>query len=62
MPGDYSVNLLVALHPERWVINGSVTVRLPVVQVEGVNPLYIGEHVRPGYIQPTLDWHVDRRS
>jgi lipopolysaccharide transport system ATP-binding protein len=62
MPGDYSVNLLVALHPERWVINGSVTVRLPVVQVEGVNPLYIGEHVRPGYIQPTLDWHVDRHS
>lgn len=62
MPGDYSVNLLVALHPERWVINGSVTVRLPVVQVEGVNPLYIGEHVRPGYIQPTLDWRVDQRS
>lgn len=58
MPGDYTVNLLVALHPERWIINGTVSVRIPVVQIDGVNSLYIGEHQRPGYLQPMLDWRV----
>jgi lipopolysaccharide transport system ATP-binding protein len=61
MAGDYIVNLMVAIHPERWIIQGSVTIGLRLVQVEGANPLYIGEHHRPGYIQPVLDWQVGRR-
>jgi lipopolysaccharide transport system ATP-binding protein len=58
--GDYTINLMVAVHPERWIIQGTVTVGLRLIQLEGANPLYIGTHNRPGYIQPVLDWQIDR--
>lgn len=60
MAGDYTISLMVAIHPERWIIQGTVTVGLRLIQLEGANPLYIGTHSRPGYIQPLLDWRIDR--
>ena len=58
MPGQYTVNILVAVHPERWIIQGTVSIKFSVIQLDGINPLYISQHRRPGYIQPVLPWCV----
>jgi lipopolysaccharide transport system ATP-binding protein len=54
-PGIYSIRLQVGIHNIRWIINGTISEKVSVQLVDGVNSSY-GDY-RPGKIMPQVEWN-----
>jgi lipopolysaccharide transport system ATP-binding protein len=54
MPAMYSIRLQVGVHQVRWIIHDSITRRISVEHVDGVNQQYADQ--RPGVIMPHIEW------
>jgi lipopolysaccharide transport system ATP-binding protein len=53
-PGVYLARLQIGVHNVRWIVNGSVSEKITVELIDGVNKLY-GDY-RPGKIMPRTEW------
>jgi lipopolysaccharide transport system ATP-binding protein len=55
-PGIYLIRLQVGIHNVRWVFNGTISEKITIELVDGVNNLYAD--YRPGKIMPQVEWNA----
>ena len=53
-PGIYSAKLQIGVHNVRWIVNDSITEKITIDAIDGVNSVYADS--RPGKIMPKIDW------
>jgi len=54
-PGMYAVRLQVGIHNVRWIFDGTVTEKISIELVDGINSAYAD--YRPGKIMPQVEWN-----